>query len=352
MKSRDGGSGGRTAGLGRDRSVRRLASLTAVGTSLGALLWAACDSGPTDPTDESVSQAVATISAAELREIVYTIAHDSMRGRASPSPGLEKTALFIADRFESFGLRQGGESGYLQFFSLAPPLSVVATAVSSDPVMNVIGWLPGSDPDLEDEYVVLTAHMDHLGVLFPVHGDSIYNGADDNASGTAALVELAEAFSSLPVAPRRSVVFIAFGAEESGLIGSRYYTDHPTLPLEMTVANLNMDMIGRNWPDTLVAIRSSAAIGAFAEAVGAEHPELGLDVVDDLWPGENLIRRSDQWHFIRHGVPAIFFHTGLHADYHQPSDEPELLDYEKTKRVTRLIFHVALELANTDQTPD
>ncbi len=309
-------------------------------------LGAACDSTPTGPENETIRAAVESISSQDLSEIVRTIAHDSMRGRGSRSPELEQTARYIAARFESFGLEAAGEDGYLQYFPLPGPPE------TTDQALNTIGLLRGSDPALRDEYVVITAHMDHLGTRFPINGDSIYNGADDNASGTAGIVELAEAFSMLNLRPRRSILFIAFGAEELGLIGSRYYTDHPTFPLSRTVANLNLDMIGRNWADTVAALRSSQDMGELAEGVAAQHPELGMRVVDDQWPGQNLIRRSDQWNFMTHGVPALFFHSGPHPDYHFPSDHADLLDYLKTERIVQLVFYIGLRLASADQTPD
>jgi len=218
---------------------------------------------------------------------------------------------------------------------------------------NTIGWIEGSDPDLRDEYIVFTAHMDHVGVGRPVAGDSIYNGADDDASGTATIMELAEAFASLPTAPRRSVVFMTVSGEEKGLLGSRWYSDHPLFPLESTVANLNIDMIGRNWRDTVVAIgREESSLGESLEAVVARHPELGLTMIDDPWPEENFYLRSDHYNFARKGVPVLFFFTGTHEDYHGPDDEPDRILYEKTSRIARLIFFLGLEIADAEGRPE
>jgi Zn-dependent M28 family amino/carboxypeptidase len=165
-----------------------------------------------------------------------------------------------------------------------------------------------------------------------VNGDSIYNGADDDASGTAGIIELAQAFASGP-RPRRSVVFMTVSGEEGGLLGSEWYSEHPLFPLEKTVANLNMDMIGRNWTDTIAAI------------------ELGLDVVEDMWPEERFYYRSDHYNFARNGVPILFFFNGVHADYHRPSDEPEKIDSEKTARIVRLVYLLGLDVANADEPP-
>jgi hypothetical protein len=218
---------------------------------------------------------------------------------------------------------------------------------------NTIGWIEGSDPELRDEYLVFSAHMDHVGVGRPVAGDSIYNGADDDASGTAAIVELAEAFASFETPPRRSLVFLTVSGEEKGLLGSEWYAGHPSFPLESTVANLNIDMIGRNWEDTVVAIgRGESTLGHTLESVVAAHRELGLTMIDDPWPDERFYFRSDHYNFARNGVPILFFFTGTHEDYHRPSDEPDRILYDKTARITRLVFHLGLEIADSDSRPE
>lgn len=218
---------------------------------------------------------------------------------------------------------------------------------------NTIGWLEGSDPGLRDEFIIFTAHMDHVGVGRPVAGDSIYNGADDDASGTAAIVELAEAFAALPTRPRRSMLFMAVSGEERGLLGSRWYSEHPLFPLDATVANLNIDMIGRNWRDTLVAIgREESTLGSTLVRVTREHPELNLAIVDDPWPEERFYFRSDHYNFARKGVPILFFFTGTHEDYHRPSDHPDRILYEKTARITRLIYYLGLEIADSGGRPE
>ena len=218
---------------------------------------------------------------------------------------------------------------------------------------NVVGILPGSDPALSDEYVVFSAHMDHVGVGMPdASGDSIYNGADDDASGTVTVVELAEAFASLEPRPRRSLLFLTLSGEERNLWGSGWFVTHSPVPLERMVADLNIDMVGRNWSDTIVAIgREHSDLGETLAQVNAQHPELGMTAIDDLWPAENFYRRSDHYNFARGGVPILFFFNGTHPDYHRPSDEVAKIDADKTARVGRLIFHLGLEVANRTARP-
>jgi hypothetical protein len=218
---------------------------------------------------------------------------------------------------------------------------------------NVVGILPGSDPVLRDEYVIFSAHMDHVGVGVPdARGDSIYNGADDNASGTTAVMEIAEAMAALPMRPSRSILFTLVSGEEKGLWGSAHFVEHPPVPLERMVADINVDMVGRNWPDTIVVIgREHSDLGATLARVNASHPELRMTAIDDPWPQERFFFRSDHYNFARKGVPALFFFNGVHADYHEPSDSAEKIDAEKAARVARLVFYLGLDLANTRERP-
>ena len=217
---------------------------------------------------------------------------------------------------------------------------------------NVAGILEGSDPALAGEYVVFSAHMDHVGVGRPVNGDSIYNGADDDASGTATVVELAEAFAGTAQRPRRSLLFLAVSGEEKGLWGSEYFAFHPTVPIEQIVANVNIDMVGRNWPDTIVAIgKEHSDLGATLNAVNAAHPEIGMTAIDDFWPEENFYFRSDHYNFARRGVPILFFFNGTHDDYHRPSDAPALIEYDKAARIGQLVYYLGERVADADQRP-
>jgi hypothetical protein len=231
--------------------------------------------------------------------------------------------------------------------------SADAVVVEDASAPNVVAMLRGSDPELADTYVVFSAHMDHVGIgTANAAGDSIYNGADDDASGTSALVEMAQAFSLLAEAPRRSLVFLNVSGEEKGLLGSRWFSEHPTVPIDRIVANVNMDMIGRNAPDSIVVIgQGYSSLGPLVQRVAAEHPDLGLTVSDDLWPEERFFFRSDHFNFARLEIPALFFFAGVHEDYHQPSDEVEKLDTDKAARVARLAFWTAFAIADSREAP-
>jgi hypothetical protein len=226
-------------------------------------------------------------------------------------------------------------------------------AASAAEVPNVVAVLRGSDPALRDEYVVYSAHFDHVGVGPPdASGDTIYNGADDNASGTSAVLELARAFASLERRPARSIMFVLVSGEEKGLLGSMYFVQNSPVPASQMVANINADMIGRNAPDTVVAIgQDYSSLGPTVQQVAARHPELGLVVAPDLWPQEQLFFRSDHFAFAAREIPAIFFTTGLHEQYHQPSDQAHLIDNDKLARISSLLFHFGLEVANASTRP-
>ena len=225
---------------------------------------------------------------------------------------------------------------------------------------NVVGILEGSDPQLKNEYVVFSAHMDHVGVAGPkgsggcraVGADSICNGADDDGSGTVAVVELAEAYAATNPRPKRSLIFLTVSGEEKGLWGSAWFAEHMPVPAAQVVANLNIDMIGRNWKDTIVVIgKEHSDLGATLNRIAAAHPELNMKPIDDIWPDENFYFRSDHYNFARKGVPILFFFSGTHPDYHRVSDSPDKIDAEKESRVARLVFYLGLDVANAAARP-
>ncbi|MEM1271693.1 MAG: M28 family peptidase [Bacteroidota bacterium] len=232
---------------------------------------------------------------------------------------------------------------------------------------NVIAYLEGSDAELKDEVVVLTSHYDHIGIDLTREGDQINNGADDDGSGTVSLIEIAEAFVEAKKAgygPRRSILFMNVSGEEKGLLGSAYYADQePMLPLEQTVANLNIDMIGRFDPshptksENYVYIIGSNLISQELHDLNAQVNTLtGVDIeLDERFNSKDdpnqFYRRSDHWNFGKHNIPFIFYFTGTHEDYHQPGDEAHKVEYDRMARIARLIFATAWQVANQDERP-
>ena len=231
-------------------------------------------------------------------------------------------------------------------------LALSDSTTSALSAANAVGILEGSDPTLKNEYLVYSAHMDHIGIT-PGRADSINNGADDDASGTVGVMELAEAFSRPGARPRRSVIFLTVSGEEKGLWGSNFFTTHPPVPIEQIVADINIDMIGRNWADTIVAIgKEHSDLGATLNRVNAAHPELRMTAIDDRWPAERFYFRSDHYNFARRGVPILFFFNGVHEDYHEVTDSPEKINSEKEARILKLLFYLGTEIGNATKRPE
>ncbi len=223
---------------------------------------------------------------------------------------------------------------------------------------NVLGYLEGSDPELRQEVLVVSAHYDHIGK----RGDAIFNGADDNGSGTSTVLEIAEAFMQARQAglgPRRSVLFLWVSGEEKGLLGSEYYASHPVFPLEQTIADINVDMVGRvdekhaanpNYIYVIGSDRLSSELHAINEAVNKDFTQLELDYTYNLESDPNrYYYRSDHYNFAKNGIPSIFFFNGSHADYHRDTDTIEKINFEKMARIGQLVFYNAWQLANQDK---
>ena len=224
---------------------------------------------------------------------------------------------------------------------------------------NVAAIVPGRDPALSTTYVAFGAHYDHIGIQPAEHGDSIANGADDDGSGSVALLALARAMGDRP-APRRSVLFIWHVGEEKGLLGSAYFTDHPTVPIDSIVAQVNADMIGRNSPDSLYVVGPAAAPHGQSRALGVVVDSINatLDppfVFNREWDSpthpEQIYYRSDHYNYARKGVPIVFFTSGLHADYHRVTDDAAKIDYDKLARVDGLLLALGEALANRETRP-
>jgi len=246
----------------------------------------------------------------------------------------------------------------------------LANSTESIPTQNVVAIWEGSDPVLKSEYVALGAHYDHVGSgCPPVGNDRICNGADDDGSGTTALLAMAEAFAKSPARPKRSILFVWHCGEEKGLWGSRYFTQFPTVPLDHVIAQLNIDMIGRSkkegdtnprnaeltGPDAIYLIGStmmSTELGELVNSVNKSYLNVSFDTrYDDPKDPNRFFYRSDHFNYARKGIPIIFFFDGVHEDYHRAGDTADKIDYQKMQKITRTIYMTAWELASRATRP-
>ena len=297
----------------------------------------------------AVEKAKAFLTVDLLKKHAFYLASDELEGRCAGYAGCDKAAAYIAEAFKKAGLTPGGDAGgWFQKFRL----------MGRD-TQNVIGTIEGTDPELKNEVVVIGAHYDHVGTSetrdFGRMGgggdDNIWNGADDNGSGTTCVIALAQAFGQAGLAARRTIVFICFSGEEAGLVGSRYYTNHPLVPLDKHAFMLNLDMVGRN-PNKPMEIHGvgSAADGVIRKAV--EHAVAASGLKAKLNEAVTLVGGdSDHSSFADKRVPYSFFFSGFHADYHRPSDHAEKLAYDNMVKVAATAMGILLEIGNLDEKP-
>lgn len=284
-----------------------------------------------------------------LKSILYTLASDNFEGRRTGEKGQKLAAEFIVDFYKKLGIPAAQSDGdYLQHI----PLSYFKGR-ANDSSENVVAYIKGSEKP--DEYLVISAHYDHLGKK----GEAIYNGADDDGSGTTAVMEIARAFKKAAddgYGPKRSIVFLHVTGEEEGLFGSRYYSEHPIFPLDSTVVDLNIDMVGRvdekhsDSPDYVYLIGSdklSTELHELSEAMNKKYTNLTLDYTyNDEKDPNRFYYRSDHYNFAKNNIPIIFYFNGVHADYHQPTDTPDKINYQILQNRARLVFYTAWEIAN------
>jgi peptidase M28-like protein/PDZ domain-containing protein len=278
--------------------------------------------------------AAASITKEEVKGHVDTLADDTFEGRETGSRGGRAAGNYVLKAFEQYGAIPAGDSGtYFQSFSGAS--------------RNILGLVEGSDARLKQQTIVVGAHYDHVG-----YGRSnnsfgplgyIHNGADDNASGVAGLLELLDAVKRLPTMPKRSLLFAAWDGEEGGLNGSRHWVGRPTIPLSRVAMAINLDMIGRMRNDRLEIYGARTAPG-LRRLVSEANGEGPATIVFD-W---KLKADSDHWPFYERRIPFLMFHTGLHGDYHRPSDDANLINNDGLAKVTKIIFWTAMQLADAD----
>ena len=308
--------------------------------------------------DSSASKTASSQTALEreVRADMDFLASDELHGRGSATRDEHLAALFAAAQFQSLGLEPGGDNGtFLQKATLPNPLpSRLQQRISKyedtprKETWNAIGILRGTT--LPNEVVLLTAHLDHLGIGPAVDGDTIYNGADDDASGTTAVLALARLLAT-GQRPHRTIVFALFGSEEIGGFGNRAFLQHPPVPLNSIVANLEFEMIGR--PDPAVPAGTLWLTGFDRSNLGPELAKHGAHLVNDPHPKEQFFQRSDNYALARQGIIA---HTvssfGLHKDYHQPSDEIRTIDFAHMTKAIASMAGPVRWLAETNWKPD
>jgi hypothetical protein len=323
------------------------------------LLFAACAraGAPPSTAPAAASSSVATVD--RTRMLLAALADDSMEGRRVATTGEARAARFIAARLREAGIEPAGDSGYFQRLPMANTTTrsrlangqervrtgaaVLPSFADLDTVpadrrltsVNVLGLLRGSDPALASEVVIVGAHFDHVGIQPGVNGDSIANGADDDASGTVAVIETARIIAAGP-RPKRTIIFAAFTGEEAGTLGVRWYSQHPVRPLDQHVADIQVEMIGR--PDTAAGGPGKAWLTGFERStMGPALAAAGLPVIADPRPAQRFFERSDNIVFARLGIVAHTLSSfGLHGEYHTVNDEVELVDFAHMTEMVNL----------------
>jgi hypothetical protein len=287
-------------------------------------------------TNSAFAAAIASITDDDLHRHVEVLADDTYEGRSAGTRGGRAAGQYLLDQLKAEGATPGGENGeFIQTFN--------------GNQRNILAIVPGNDPESAKDFIVVGAHYDHVGYGKPSNSygpfGKIHNGADDNASGTSVLLELVQAFAQSGLKTRRSIQFAFWDGEENGLVGSRYWIGHPTVPLENVKFNITMDMVGRLRDEHLQVLGTRSGYGArrlFCDIV--EEP-MWLDFSWEIKPD------SDHWPFMERGIPIALIHTGMHSDYHRPSDDVEKINAAGMREVGRYLLAALIKVANEDQLP-
>lgn len=299
-----------------------------------------------------VTKYMNTITPSELKTHLYIVASDENEGRDTGTEGQKRAGKYLVTQYEKNGISypKAADGWYQKVPSEFMARGFAPKLPDSE---NIWAFIEGSEKP--EEIVVVSAHYDHVGMK----NGEIYNGADDDGSGTVALLEIAQAFKIAEkegYKPKRSILFLHVTGEEHGLHGSRYYSENPLFPMDKTVANINIDMIGRrdtlhpntnNYVYVIGSDRLSSELHTINEEMNNKYTKMELDYkYNDRNDPERIYYRSDHYNFAKHGVPAIFFFNGIHEDYHKPTDTPDKIEYDALAKRAQLAFLVAWELAN------
>lgn len=306
--------------------------------------------------EDAVMNYAKTIRSEDLKTHLYIFASDEFQGRDTGEPGQKKAADYIRNFYKKIGVGSPESPFVKDYFQIIPAGTFPKIKNETE---NILGYIKGSEKP--DELLIISAHYDHVGMK----GGEIYNGADDDGSGSMAVIEMAEAFKKAEkdgFKPKRSILFLHVTGEEKGLLGSKFYTDtQPVFPLKNTIADLNIDMIGRidqthqNNPNYVYLIGSdklSTELHQLSEEINRKNFNLELDYTyNDENDPNRFYYRSDHYNFAKNNIPIIFYFNGVHEDYHQPTDTPDKINYEILAKRTQLIFATAWELANRENRP-
>lgn len=324
-------------------------------TACGASKDTANNEHKNDTNIDYAAKYAKTITAKDLGKHLFVYASDEFEGRDTGEPGQKKAVNYLRDFYKNEGIIS--PLGSDNYFQKVPSeyLSNNRRGMKLKDSENVVAFIEGTEKP--EEILVISAHLDHEGVK----NGKIYNGADDDGSGTVAILEIAEAFKQAyneGKKPKRSILFLHVTGEEKGLLGSKYYTENPIFPLANTVTNLNIDMIGRvddrhkgnpNYVYLIGADKLSTELHNISEAINKKYTNVALDYkYNDENDPNRYYYRSDHYNFAKNNIPVIFYFNGTHDDYHQPTDTPDKINYEMLENRTRLVFHTAWELANRE----
>lgn len=332
---------------------------------LTAFLLCNCSSNKTSSENSSATELTGKakkyidyIQESRLKRDLYIVASDSMQGRNTGEEGQKRAGKYLIAQYQQMGV---SFPPIAKDFYQPIPASFFKKAFGPLPLNdseNIWAFIEGTDK--KEEILVISAHYDHVGMK----NGEVYNGADDDGSGTVALVEIARAFQkakSEGKGPKRSILFLHVTGEEHGLHGSRFYAQNPLYPLANTIANINIDMIGRrakgmennnNYVYVIGSDRLSTDLHNISEKANKDYINLELDYrYNDINEPNRFYYRSDHYNFAKNGIPAIFYFNGVHDDYHQPTDTPDKIDYPLLTKRTKLAFAVAWELANAAERP-
>ncbi|SNR16875.1 M28 family metallopeptidase [Tenacibaculum jejuense] len=296
-----------------------------------------------------------SITAKDLSKHLYIYASDEFEGRNTGEPGQKKAINYLKDFYVNEGIASplGGDD----YFQEIPSSYLTKNHRGGElkDSENVLAYIKGTEKP--DEIVVISAHLDHVGTK----DGEIYNGADDDGSGTVAVLEIAQAFQKAAKAgkgPKRSILFLHVTAEEKGLIGSKYYTENPVFPLKNTVTDLNIDMVGRvderhkenpNYIYLIGSDRLSTELHNISDSMNTKYTNIKLNYRYNRRTDPNFFYyRSDHYNFAKHNIPIIFYFNGVHEDYHKPTDTPDKINYNLLEKRTKLVFYTAWEVANRE----